>query len=155
MTNAPTPIDEDQTDQKPAQASPSNRYLTDDGSVNWYLIDEVLGALTRNYFRSIGITREDDDTPPDHKRLKNQSAEQLGTSLVSMLAKVKSTAHFQDSQELFGDRDTEDDVYVLSKVTPTISKLSDQYSMKDQDYHENWHSDVLEICEAIRQHAEQ
>lgn len=129
------------------------RYLTDDGKLRWERVNSILMDITDGYLSNIeGIEyRHDNDQDGLLRQLMDDGDNDVDPDLVgSRLLKSLSQIHGIAIDHTISGEPEEEILYRMSKFAPVASKLSDEYSMSDTMYRNQWHDDVIDICDAIR-----
>jgi len=130
-----------------------NRYLTDAGNLEWNRVQTLTTDMTDGYFSTLegveyahgsgasdgllGLFNDGDDVDAD--------PDIIGSRLLKTLSQL----HDVLMDYTIKNDDKEDVVYRLQKVTPLLTKMSDQYAMENQYYAEHWHDDVVDMATAI------
>ena len=133
----------------------TQRYQTDDGELRWKRAQDILCDLCDGYLGTIeGIDYSHGSAVGEGGLFKLFSGEDDNPDvephiLGSRLLKSVSHLHGLMSDHTISGEPEEEVLYRMAKFAPLASKLSDQYAMEDQMYRDQWHDDVLSICEAI------
>lgn len=69
----------------------------------------------------------------------------IGSRLLSTLSQIHSIL----IDHTISDQDIERNLERLTKFSSVASKLSDKYAKEDSLYAQNFHQDVIDICQAI------
>lgn len=123
-------------------------YINKDGNFRFKKASEMIVDITDGYLSnkqnvdyarsSTGWLELSEDNSEDENHLASR--------LLSTLSQVHSII----TDHTICGQDKDENLERLERFTTILSKLSDRYSQKDQIYAESFHSDVIDICQAIK-----
>lgn len=129
------------------------QYLSDEGGLLWERCRRMLIDVNDKYLSNInGIEYRHGGPSTMIDLFSGETAEpdvevdELGSRLLST---VSAFIDIMQDQRFESDVSDEEALHRLSKFAPVLSRLSDQYAMEDSMYREQFHEDVIAICDAV------
>jgi hypothetical protein len=133
-------------------ATTADTYREPTGELRWDHLTGVLRDVTDGYLTGIaGIERHPARDRHLHSLFSTESSlsdaepSGLGRQLLQGVSQLHSLAI---EHSISGEYEA-DILYRLVKFVPVVSKLSDEYARSDSIYAEQWHGDLIDICDAI------
>jgi hypothetical protein len=130
----------------------NNRYITE-GELEWQRVQDMLTDITDGYLSNVQGVEYQNASGANGllEALAGDSGTEATADVVgSRLLKSISRMHGIVIDFTIKDKPEDDVLHRLSKFATVASNLSDEYAMKDRTYRQQFHDDVLEICEAVR-----
>lgn len=126
----------------------------DNGEFKYDKASTIITDLLDGYLSNISyITYKTESNGGLFELLNGENKEdidELGSHLLKTLSSANDIILAAQDENRPGSCDKEFALYRLQKLTPLISKLSDEYSLNDDYYATYYHEDILEICQAIK-----
>lgn len=128
------------------------KYINENNEFKFEYAQETITDLNDGFLSNIeGVTYQSGSTNKIDDLITKSGEEDSNESEVgSRLLSTLSTIHSIIIDHTISDQKAERNLERLERFNSVASKLSDQYAKENDLYADNFHNDVIDICQSIQ-----